>query len=419
MDCILALGITGRLQNSDILYSELQALRIGDFDGSDHIIEWSRKFCNRTLTDVSTVGLNQSINDVCAYEIADTSIQYMVNQIRIPAQFGGTSDQLQLILNYGYQNYTVGFNPKNFTLDRISTSVCAHIFENQSANQLHDSASACEKTVFASVLNLVIQKVQALNRFDQNDHQGNDEDLENLTERELQFVLRDSAAELLWATKFNSISDSIPWFQMRSIAPSGAAANYSFLYILFWFLEYFQPQNILEFGVGQSTIITSQYANFFKQFRGTSLVAIDDSAHWSKTIQHRLTFGRDNNQPPTVPSASEFLILNRSHFFYRGFKTYFYENVDKHIGDKKFDFIIVDGPHRTGRFGRVGFIELIPQCLAERFVILVDDYDSLTIKDSALAFVNKLVDAKIPVNAHFYGGEKSQFLLFSPGIFLP
>ena len=41
--------------------------------------------------------------------------------------------------------------------------------------------------------------------------------------------------------------------------------------------------------------------------------------------------------------------------------------------DQKFDFIFIDGPNGSEEFSRVDFTELLPECLQDSFVIMVDD----------------------------------------------
>lgn len=209
-------------------------------------------------------------------------------------------------------------------------------------------------------------------------------------------------AELLWATKFNSLSQDIPWFIKRSLASSGAAANYSFLYALFWILEFIRPKDILEMGAGQSSLITGQYVanNSFVQ----ELVLVEHNHFWLEQVQNRLP----------LCEKIKYRFFKKMIHIHKGQESSFYEGITESLEGKKFDFIILDGPERSDRFGRVGFASLLPHSLAEKFIILIDDYDSATMQESAKFFETVLLKNEIQFDSSVFAGSKSQLLIFSP-----
>jgi len=66
--------------------------------------------------------------------------------------------------------------------------------------------------------------------------------------------------ECQYGNIFSSSIINHPWLQDKSFSPSGASANYSFLYILLKILDTVVPSSVLEFGIGETSKMTSQYA---------------------------------------------------------------------------------------------------------------------------------------------------------------
>lgn len=62
----------------------------------------------------------------------------------------------------------------------------------------------------------------------------------------------------------DSIRNSL-WLKDKSISLYRWAANYSFIYILFRILDKVSLNNILEFGLGQTSKLTTQYVKFKNQ----------------------------------------------------------------------------------------------------------------------------------------------------------
>ena len=65
--------------------------------------------------------------------------------------------------------------------------------------------------------------------------------------------------ELNYADLLHDTIHQSNWLKDKTFSLFGWAANYSFIYLLFRTLDQVCPSNILEFGLGQTTKLTSQY----------------------------------------------------------------------------------------------------------------------------------------------------------------
>ena len=69
--------------------------------------------------------------------------------------------------------------------------------------------------------------------------------------------------ELYYATKFHdSIVDSL-WLKYKSFSLGEWAADYRLMYTIFRTLNAEKPQNIIEFGLGQTSKMLHQYAQYY------------------------------------------------------------------------------------------------------------------------------------------------------------
>lgn len=75
--------------------------------------------------------------------------------------------------------------------------------------------------------------------------------------------LRSTQAEILKAIIFNNTILDSEWLKYKSFSPGEWAADYGLLYTLYRVLNGMRPQNILEFGLGQSSKMLHQYGKFF------------------------------------------------------------------------------------------------------------------------------------------------------------
>ncbi len=205
--------------------------------------------------------------------------------------------------------------------------------------------------------------------------------------------------ELLYANYFHDSINGSNWLIEKSFCPTKGAANYSFLFLLYNALEYSNPNNILEFGLGQTSKITTQYINNKNQ-QG-KLTIVESDLEWIEffkknlSITENITIEQTNTERTTDNSLK-------------------YQN--NYISDlnQKYDFIIIDGPLGVNQSTpRSNILELIPQNINENFVIILDDYERKGEKNTANLIFQKLRENKINFTYSEQFGMKKQLLITS------
>ncbi len=217
-------------------------------------------------------------------------------------------------------------------------------------------------------------------------------------------ALRRESRELVKANVFRDSIIDVDWVKSKSFSCSGAAANYSFLYILFRILNDLKPESIIEFGMGQTSKLTSQYIEHNNQ--QASLLLVEHDANWIALFKHYLQHIQN----------VEILHLKMVELIFKGYKTCWYEKLLPSVVHKKFDLIINDGPDTSERYSRSGILELIPHNLADRFVFIIDDCDRVGGKETADEIMKRLSSHKIQYDFSIYKGIKEQYIIYSPDL---
>lgn len=213
----------------------------------------------------------------------------------------------------------------------------------------------------------------------------------------------DLLKEILMAEIFKGSLENVDWITSKNFSPFGSAASYSFLYILFRVLNDCNPSSIIEFGMGQSSKLTSQYANNNKK-KNAHLFVVEHDLKWINIFKSQLLKEHGNVDILHLPIEERTI---------ETFKTTAYEGLLKNIGDAKFDLLIVDGPNGRPRFSRIGILDLIPEHLDKSFVIILDDYNRIGEQDTGQEIFKKLDQNKILYGHTIYAGIKKQLVIYS------
>ena len=162
------------------------------------------------------------------------------------------------------------------------------------------------------------------------------------------------------------------WVKNQTFDLHNWAANYSFIYLLFRILDKMGPRNILEFGLGQTTKLTTQY--IAHKNPEAYLNVCEHNVDWIKIYQ------------PELPKHEHIRIhhLELEYFEYRRKRNDKYAGLLELVGDQKFDLIIVDGPVGGGKnLPRSNVVDLIGHGnLSEDFVIIFDDAERVGEKNT-------------------------------------
>ena len=212
-----------------------------------------------------------------------------------------------------------------------------------------------------------------------------------------------TALEEVWAHIFNNtISDSI-WLVNKKFSPGRWAVGYPYLYAMYRVLNEIHPKYILELGLGQSTRMIAQYA---AADHDVSHTIIEHDPEWINF------FSRDFELPPNskiVRLEREFVPYNgaESVRVFRGFK--------EAVGNQIYDFISIDAPlgGDMKQYARIDVLELIPQCLADEFVIMIDDTERSGERNMIRELQQSLKNAGFEFQIGKYSGLKECTLLCS------
>ncbi|WP_296870337.1 glycosyltransferase [uncultured Methanobrevibacter sp.] len=178
--------------------------------------------------------------------------------------------------------------------------------------------------------------------------------------------------ELQYAFVFDDTIKESEWLNNQNFSLINAAANYSFAYSLYRILNDAKPKNILELGLGQTTRLTTQYVNHFND---SKLTVVEGDKEWIDLFTESLDIN-DNTQ---------ILNLDLESFTYQDDETIRFKGFLEALGDQKFDLIIIDGPQGfimdsennviELNYSRTNVWQLIPQNLADDFIIIMDDFN--------------------------------------------
>lgn len=229
-------------------------------------------------------------------------------------------------------------------------------------------------------------------------------DIKKITEKISGSKTQALCQEILYAETFNNTISDSTWLRNESFSPGRWAVGYAFLYALYRVLDIFNPQNILELGLGQTTKMLSRYAG--SQGNINHFVVEHDKS-WIEFFKkkHILSVSTKIYNLPLLEQAV--YKDDKEVIAYSGFKETF--------KDKKFDFISIDGPfgYKARKYSRIDVLEIIPECLADSFVIFIDDSERPGEKNTISEFKHIFDSNKIKYSTGEYIGQKSTYIFTS------
>ena len=201
---------------------------------------------------------------------------------------------------------------------------------------------------------------------------------------------------------FNNLINNSTWVKRKDFIPIKWAANYSLLCILYIILDYFNPKNILELGMGQTTKLTSQYAQ--NKNKEALVQIIEHDEEWIKYFSSQ--FENSENVKTYKKDLETFTIYNSQNDRY--------SDLQDVIINNKYNLIIVDGPIGANKqYPRTNVVDLIPQNLADDFIIIVDDAQRNGEKNTVELIFDKLEKNNIKYFVGYRKASKQQLLITS------
>lgn len=217
--------------------------------------------------------------------------------------------------------------------------------------------------------------------------------------------------EANWSNVFHDTITASTWFSDIPLSPGRWAVGYQYLYVLYRVLDGFQPRNIIDFGLGESTTVINAYA---RTHGNVSHTVIEHDSTW-------IEFYTSKNE---VSGATEILqcdleltrIPEVSHEI-RVYQDYIQE-LEKRYPNRTYDFVSIDGPfgYDMPEAARIDVLSLIPERLAESFVIMIDDYNRSGEKGTVELIKARLEEASIEYATGIYQGEKAASIIVSKNL---
>lgn len=196
------------------------------------------------------------------------------------------------------------------------------------------------------------------------------------------------AQESLAAITFSNAIQNSEWLKYKSFYPGRWAVEYTFLLTLFRIFEHHRFTNLLEFGLGQTSRMVHQYADYYK----VPALTVEHDADWVAFTRKDI----HNAYPINVK------ILPLEMIDYRGFSTRTYQGIKTSFENHKFDFILVDGPFGSEHYSRSQIIQLAENNLAETFCIIIDDCNRIGEQETVaeVESVLKKINVKYAINKY-------------------
>lgn len=212
--------------------------------------------------------------------------------------------------------------------------------------------------------------------------------------------LQKLAKDLVFIDLFRTVQSNNAWLAVP-IYPVGGAVNYGLLYILSRALLEYQFNDVIEFGVGQTTKVLSAYANFL----GKRVISIEHDINWVKAVSSS-----------TVAESHEILYAPMKKFRHKKFGEYsWYElpaNSDL-LKETRFDLFLIDGPPGTKRRSRIGIVEKFPEMCAKEWLIIWDDLDRSGDLETFVIFTESLKETDIDFDYAFCTSMKTVGIIYT------
>ena len=199
---------------------------------------------------------------------------------------------------------------------------------------------------------------------------------------------------LLNSQIFRSAIEDCDWLKYKSFVPGGWAMDNAGLYTLFRVINNMKPKRILEFGLGQSSLMIHQYTSFYND---AIALTIEHDTEWTEFFMKGI---QGCIKIEVAQHDTEFVEYN-------SFRTLRYKNIEK-FTDKWYDFFVVDGPFGSEHYSRSQIIDIVKAGLPDRFCIFIDDSDRCGEKETIGEICTVLANRKIEYHRAEYFGEKNQ-----------
>ena len=211
------------------------------------------------------------------------------------------------------------------------------------------------------------------------------------------------SSEAVWGELFNQVSAGSSWLKDRRFAAGRWAVGYQYLYTVYRILNEVNPKNILELGLGQSTKLISQYA------------ASNQEVHHC-VVEHDQVWMDFFKKNYKLPANTKMVRLDLGFIPYKEAENVrIFQNFSNVFKDQKFDFISIDAPFGGDmkQYARIDVLKMLPDCLAESFIIIIDDVERSGETHTISEMTGVLKESEIPFAMGKYSGKKDCMVICS------
>ena len=169
--------------------------------------------------------------------------------------------------------------------------------------------------------------------------------------------------EAVWASIFNNTISGSTWLLDKSFSPGRWAVTYGYLYVMYRYLDERKPKRVLDLGLGQSSKLLGQYA---ASHEDVMHFVVEHDPEWIAFCENNFRFSDRSSVVRLDLDLVPFKGVQGVRVFH-GFQDTF--------AGQKFDLISVDAPLGSDmkHYSRTDILNLLPACLSEDFIIMIDD----------------------------------------------
>ena len=204
------------------------------------------------------------------------------------------------------------------------------------------------------------------------------------------------ASETVWAEIFNNVVSDTSWLKNTAFSAGRWAVGYQYLYVMYRVLNEIHPRHILELGLGQSTRMIGQY-----------VASQADAEHF--VVEHDLEWIDFFSRDFTLCNRSKIVKLDREMIPFREAEVVrVFRGFEEQFKGQKFDFISIDAPFGGDmkQYARIDVLKMLPDCLADSFIIMIDDTERSGETNTVNAMKEQLKQSDIAFATGKYSGSK-------------
>lgn len=219
-------------------------------------------------------------------------------------------------------------------------------------------------------------------------------------------LVQRTANEAVFASIFNNAIAHSEWLKNTAFSAGRWAVGYPYLYAMYRILNEVKPAKILELGLGQSTRMMAQYVAFHEN---TMHFVVEHDEEWIDFFQRDFALSEN----------SKIVQLNWNFEKYNEAESVrVYDGFEEQFKDDKFDFISIDGPFGGDmkQYARIDVLKLLPKCLAENFIIMIDDTERSGETNTVKEMIKKLDENGVKHCLGRYSGQKDCTVISSENL---